>query len=101
MSLVEACPFAPGEIKPDSIYVPHGHGDENRRSLTLKIVIVVIAMVGLALIYNFVYNDLSLTNEPILLWDDFVLSLGIYTYVSCMLVFFIRQYKRKIKHDDA
>lgn len=98
MSLTEACPFAPGEIKPDSIYVPHGNSSDSRRALTLRIVIVVIAMFGLALLYSYVYNDLSFTGEPMIFWDEFIFSLGIYTYVSCMLVFFIRQYKRKTKH---
>lgn len=101
LNLSEACPFAPGEIKPESIYVPHGHASDSRKALTLRIVIVVIAMFGLALLYSYFYNDLSLTREPMIFWDEFVLSLGIYTYVSCMLVFFIMQYKRKTKQTET
>ena len=96
----EACPFAPGELKPDSIYVAPGHNRDHRKTLTRKIVFIVVAMVGLAFLYSYIYSDFSLTGEPMLYWDDFVFSLGVYTYLSFMVAFFIKQHKRKMKRGD-
>lgn len=93
---VNACPFAPGEVKPASIPEPN----VPRRSIREKIVnrrsiILVLSFVSLTLLYSYCYPALKYSGKPLLFEDFYFIKLSLYSYVATMIGYYVREYKRK------
>jgi hypothetical protein len=94
--IVNACPFAPGVAKPASMAVPSPAGLTMRRRLvTWKSSVLVLSFVSLTLLYSYSYPTLNYSGVPVLFQDWFFIKMSLYTYVTSMLGFFIKKYRRK------
>ena len=90
--IVNACPFAPGAVKPASMAVPRlavGKGLVNRKSAFLALLFV-----GLVLLYGYSYPSLNYSVTPFPYDDGYFLRMSLYTYAVSMLGFFIKKYRR-------
>lgn len=93
-----ACPFAPGVAKPASMATPsYTRLTTWRRLVNWKSSILVLSFVGLILLYSHSYPSLNYSGTPLLFEDGFFIKMSIYTYVTSMLGFYIKEYKRRNK----
>lgn len=93
--MVNACPFAPGVDKPESMAAPSTPRLTMRRRLVnWKSGLLVLSFVSLVLLYSHSYPSLNYSGTPFLFEDGFFIRMSLYTYVSSMLGFFIKKYRR-------
>ena len=93
--IINACPFAPGVTKPATMAMPSLTGLTMRRRLVnWKSSLLVLSFVGLTLLYSHSYPSLNYSGTPLLFEDGFFIKMSIYTYVTSMLGFYIKKYKR-------
>jgi hypothetical protein len=94
--IVNACPFAPGAVKPATMEVPSQVGlTMRRRRVTWKSSVLVLSFLSLVLLYSHSYPSLNYSGIPVLFQDWFFIKMSIYTYVTSMLGFFIKKYRRR------
>ena len=93
--VINACPFAPGTAKPASMATPSlPRLTMRKRLVTWKSTILVLSFVSLVLLYNYSYPSLNFSGKPLLFEDWFFIKMSLYTYVTGMLGFFIKKYRR-------
>ena len=93
--MVNACPFAPGVAKPGSMAAPFTPRLTMRRRLVnWKSGLLVLSFVSLVLLYSYSYPSLNYSGTPFLFEDGYFIRMSLYTYVSSMLGFFIKKYRR-------
>lgn len=92
--IVKACPFAPGAVKPASIAVPRAPRLAMGRLVNRKSTFLVLSFVGLLLVYGYSYPSLNYPGTPFLYEESYFLKMSLYTYMSGMLGFFIKKYRR-------
>ena len=90
-----ACPFAPGEMKPKSIPVNSNHTGVLKRITNGKLVVLVLSLVVLTLVYSFNYPDLNWEGSSVLFNDWYIVKMSLYTYATSLISFFIREQRRK------
>ena len=93
-----ACPFAPGAVKPVSL---GGSRDQSRvlkRLLNRKFLFLLISLIALTVLYGRSYSTLNWGGSPVLFQDWYIVKMSFYTYVSGMLSYFIRRYRQKKTH---
>ncbi len=96
--IINACPFAPGVAKPASMATPSVPGLTMRRRLVnRKSSILVLSFVSLTLLYSHSYPSLNFSGTPFLFEDGFFIKMSIYTYVTSMLGYYLKEYKRRNK----
>ena len=99
--MVNACPFAPGVAKPESMAAPSTPRLTMRRRLVnWKSGLLVLSFVSLVLLYSHSYPSLNYSGTPFLFEDSFFIRMSLYTYVSSMLGFFIKKYRRDKRQDS-
>ena len=93
--ITNACPFAPGVAKPGSMAAPFTPRLTMRRRLVnWKSGLLVLSFVSLVLLYSYSYPSLNYSGTPFLFEDGYFIRMSLYTYVSSMLGFFIKKYRR-------
>ncbi len=93
--IVNACPFAPGAVKPASMAVPGAPRlAMGKRLVNRKSTFLVLSFVSLVLLYGYSYPSLDYPGTPFPYEDGYFLRMSIYTYVASMLGFFIKKYRR-------
>lgn len=90
-----ACPYAPGVLKPDSMPTPKGQTSPLRRLFNGKLLVLLICIAALTLLYSYCYQSLNWGGSPVLFQDWYIVKMSIYTYVSGMIAYFFREYRRK------
>ena len=93
-----ACPFAPGAVKPDSFGGPRDQSSVLKRLLNRKFLFLLISLIALTVLYGRSYSSLNWGGSPVLFQDGYIVKMSFYTYVSGMLSYFIRKYKQKKNH---
>ena len=94
--ITNACPFAPRVAKPESMSTPYMPKLTMRRRLVnRKSILLLLSFVSLTLLYSHSYPSLNYSGTPFLFEDGFFIRMSIYTYVTSMLGFFIKKYKRR------
>ena len=92
--IVNACPYAPGVAKPESMARPSLPTLTLRRRLVnWKSCLLVLSIVCLVLLYGYCYPSLSFSGTPFLFEDGFFIRMSLYTYVTSMLGFLIKKYR--------
>ncbi|MFA9437928.1 MAG: hypothetical protein ACEROO_12585, partial [Candidatus Bathyarchaeota archaeon] len=86
--MVNACPFAPGVAKPESMAAPSTRRLTMRRLVNWKSGLLVLSFVSLVLLYSHSYPSLNYSGTPFLFEDGFFIRMSLYTYASSMLGFF-------------
>ncbi len=89
-----ACPFAPGEVKPRSIPVNSNHEGLLNRITNGKLIVLVLSLVGLTLVYSHSYSDLNWEGSSVLFNDWYIVKMSLYTYLTSLISFFIREHRR-------
>ena len=93
--LTYACPFAPGAAKPESMVSPSfPRLTLRRRLVNRKSGLLVLSFVSLVLLYGYCYPSMSYSGTPFLFEDDFFIRMSLYSYVTSMLGFYIKKYRR-------
>lgn len=96
--LINACPFAPGVVKPASMQAPKlPRLTLRNKMVNRKSVILVLSLVSLTLLYSYNYPALNYSGTPILFEDSYFIKLSLYSYVASMVGHFIKEYKRNQK----
>ena len=54
-----------------------------------------LSFVSLVLLYSHSYPSLNYSGTPFLFEDGFFIRMSLYTYVTSMLGFFIKKYRRR------
>ena len=90
-----ACPFAPGDIKPKKIDSPSIEKRLVSRIVNVRFIILLLTFLALTLLYNYYYLPNIWNSTPIVLQDYFIVKMSFYTYISGMISHFIRERKRK------
>ena len=94
--VVNACPFAPGAAKPSSMTTPSRPKVSMRKRLVnRKSIVLVLSFVSLVLLYSHSYSSLNYSGTAFLFEGGFFIKMSLYTYVTSMLGFFIKEYKRR------
>jgi hypothetical protein len=94
--IVNACPFAPGAVKPASMAVPRTSGLAVwKRLVNRKSTFLVLSFVSLMLLYGYSYPSRHYPGTPFMYEESYFLKMSLYTYVSGMLGFYIKKYKRR------
>ncbi len=92
--IVNACPFAPGVAKPESMVTPEMPRFTLRnRLVNRKSIFLVLSFMGLALVYGHSYPSLNYPGTPFMYEESYFLKMSLYTYVYGMLGFFIKKYR--------
>lgn len=96
--IVNACPFAPGVVKPASMPAPKLPTITTwNKVVNRKTIVLVLSFVALTLLYSYNYPALNYSGKPLLFEDAYFIKLSIYSYVTSMIGYFIREHKRKQK----
>jgi threonine/homoserine/homoserine lactone efflux protein len=94
--IVNACPFAPGVAKPASMRGPSLPKISLwNKMVNRKTIILVLSFVSLTLLYSYNYPALNYSGKSLLFEDMFFIKLSLYTYITSMVGYYIREYKRK------
>ena len=97
--IVNACPFAPGVAKPAIMPGPNlPKVSLWNKMVNRKTIILVLSLVSLTLLYSHNYPALNYSGKPLLFEDMYFVKLSLYTYVSSMIGYYIREHKRKQKN---
>lgn len=92
--IVNACPYAPGVAKPESMARPSLPTLMLRRRLiNWRSCLLLISFVGLVLLYGYSYPSLDFSGTPFLFEDGFFIKMSLISYVTSMLGFFIKKYR--------
>jgi hypothetical protein len=98
--IANACPFAPGVSKPASMPGPKlSKVSLWNKMVNKKTIILVLSLVSLTLLYSYNYPSLNYSGTPLLFEDMYFIKLSLYTYITSMVGYFIRDYKRKQRQD--
>ena len=96
MKMIEnACPYAPGVVKPESIPSPREQSSMAKRVINRKSVLLVVSLVALTLLYRYSYPSLNWGGSPVLFQDWYIVKMSLYTYVTGMITYYIREYRLK------
>jgi len=94
--IVNACPFAPGVAKPASMAAPRVPRLTMRnRLVNRKSTVLVLSFVSLVLLYSYSYPSLNYSGTPFLYEEGYFLKMSLYTYVTSMLGFFVKKFRRR------
>lgn len=88
-----ACPFAPGETKPESMKSPR----RTERLSFLKnkrLIVLVFSVLCLILIYTNSYPYFEWEGSKVLFRDGYIVKMSFYTYLSSMITYFIREFRK-------
>ncbi|MBN2336437.1 hypothetical protein JXL21_12840 [Candidatus Bathyarchaeota archaeon] len=97
--LVRACPFPPGVSKPRVEHVPRRWGRTLSRVVSLRSMVLVMALVAVTYLYVDSYVIVNTTGTPVLFRDNYVLLLSLGSYVSIMVTWYIRRWKMKRRRE--
>lgn len=92
-----ACPYAPGVVKPESIPGPREQSGRVKRHLNGKLFLLVASLIALTLLYHYSYPSLNWGGSPVLFQDWYIVKMSLYTYVTGMITYYIREYRLKKK----
>ena len=96
--LMNACPFPPGEPKPEAMDVaPRPRTPLLRRLMSGRALTLALAFIALTATYVYSYQNMSLPDKSLMYQPDFVAALSMYTYASVMLTYFIRRYRDRAR----
>ena len=90
-----ACPFAPGEVKPEQMPAKSTEESLVKRILNKKTLLLVFCFCVLTFLYTRNYNELYMGGSSILFQDGYIIKMSFYTYISGLLAFYIREHRRK------
>jgi hypothetical protein len=65
-----------------------------RRLVNWRSCLLVLSFVGLVLLYGYCFPSLSYSGTLFLFEDGFFIRMSLYSYVTSMLGFFIKKYRR-------
>jgi len=65
-----------------------------KRLVNWKSTVLVLSFVSLVLLYSYSYPSLNYSGTPFLYEEGYFLKMSIYTYVTSMLGFFVKKYRR-------
>ena len=99
--IINACPFAPGITKPASMDTPSISKLTRRRLVNRKSIVLVLSFVSLILLYSYSYPSLNYSGTPFLFEEGFFIRMSLYTYVTSMLGFYIKEYKRRNRQNPT
>jgi hypothetical protein len=90
-----ACPYAPGELKPESMPGPANNRGVLRRLRNGKTIALLFSIFALTLLYGYSYPSLNWGGSPVLFQDWYVVKMSIYTYLISMITYYFREYRTK------
>ena len=90
-----ACPFAPGEVKPKSVPINSNQEGLLKRLVNRKLIALILSLVGLTLVYSHNYSNLNWEGSKVLFNDWYIVKMSLYTYLTSLISFFIREQRRK------
>ena len=95
-SLIRACPFPPGVEKPEPVYSSKRYGREFLfNALTLRNLVLIFVLVAGMFLYVYSYESINTTGIPVLFRENYIILLGIYSYLSSMISWYIKNYRKK------
>lgn len=95
---MNACPFPPGEPKPEAMDVaPRPRTPLLRRLMSGRTLALALAFIALTALYVHSYQNMSLPDKSLMYQPDFAAALSMYTYASVMLTYFIRRYRNRAR----
>ena len=92
-----ACQYPPGAVKPESIQGPRNQSDLLKKILNKKTLLLVVSLLALTILYSQNYSSLNWGGSPVLFQDWYIVKMSFYTYISGMITYYFREYRRKKK----
>lgn len=92
-----ACPFAPGEAKPEVIPNSVNHRRVLGGLVNKKTLLLVVSLIVLTILYSMSYSDLNLQGSGVLYQDWYIVKMSFYSYIMSIFAFVIRENRRKNK----
>ena len=93
-----ACPFPPGEPKPDAMEAAPRRR-QPRALLGRRLLTLALALIALVSLYVYRSPAMSPNAKPLLYQENFAIRLSLYTYASVMLTHFIRRYRGRSREN--
>jgi hypothetical protein len=90
-----ACPYAPGAVKPESMPSAIVKGGWTVRIRNGKLLVLLFSILALTLLYGFSYSSLNWSGSPVLFQDGYVVKMSVYTYLLSMITYYFRGYRQK------
>jgi len=95
---MNACPFPPGEPKPEAMDVaPRPRTLLLRRLMSGRALALALAFMALTAVYVYSYQDINLPNKSLMYQPEFAVALSMYTYASVMITHFIKRYRDRAR----
>ena len=89
-----ACPFAPGEVKPKLMRNALKREGFFRIG-NLKLLLLMGSVLCLTILYSYSYSSLNWERSPFLFQDWYIVKMSIYTYLMGMITYYIRVYQKQ------
>ena len=85
-----ACPYAPGEVKPEVMQSALRQEVFWVRFKNVKLLALLGSVLALTLMYSFSYPSLNWGGSPVLFQDWYIVKMSLYTYLLGMITYYFR-----------
>lgn len=92
-----ACPYAPDAVKPESIPGPRNQSNILKKILNKKSALLIASLLALTVLYTRNYSSLHWEGSPVLFQDWYIVKLSLYSYLTGMITYFVRKYRKERK----
>ena len=89
-----ACPFAPGEVKPESMQSTLNHNVWMRRFIIGKGLMLIGSILALTFLYGYSYTSLNWGGSQVLFQDWYIVKMSLCTYLISMITHYLKRYKK-------
>jgi len=90
-----ACPFAPGEVKPESIKGLKNQSSLLKHVLNKKTLVLIGSLIALIILYSRSYSSFNWDGSRVLFQDWYIVKMSFYTYLSGMITYYFKEYRQK------
>jgi len=90
-----ACPYAPGEVKPEVMKSAIRRDVSLMRLKNVKLLALLGSVLALTLLYRYSYPSLNWGGSPVLFQDWYIVKMSLYTYLLGMITHYIRRYQKQ------
>jgi hypothetical protein len=90
-----ACPFAPGVAKPESMQSTLSKGSLMGKIRIGKVLILLGSIIALTLLYRYSYPSLNWGGSSVLFQDWYIVKMSIYTYLLGMITYYLKGYQKQ------
>ncbi|TRO52911.1 hypothetical protein E2P71_07065 [Candidatus Bathyarchaeota archaeon] len=90
-----ACPYAPGEVKPEAMQRSVQRNASLMRFRNVKLLALLGSVLTLTLLYVYSYPSFNWEGSPFLFQDWYIVKMSLYTYLFSMITHYIREYQKQ------